>query len=330
MRRFSGARSCRCCVSLALACGAILLGQVDIALAQSAPANKLPDVWAQFPTPSLLTLPEKPSAAPSKPAGPQKSGATVPVSLQALLSDDGGQRIDQGLVWRVFEGKAGGDGKFKLVTTSRDAAPVLRLAPGEYLINASFGRAHLTHKVVVKPGEAVTEKLVLNAGGLRVTAQLAGGEPAADRSVSYDIFSDQRDQAGNRARIMSGAKPGLIIRLNAGIYHLRSVYGDANAVVAADVTVEAGKLTEATVSHAAAKVAFKLVQRAGGEALADTHWNVLTQTGELIKDSVGALPTHILAAGNYVVTARRGGQTFSREFEVHAGEMSEVEVVAAQ
>ena len=59
---------------------------------------------------------------------------------------------------------------------------------------------------------------------------------------------------------MENAKPGLVIRLNAGAYHIVSLYGDANATVRADVTVEPGKITEATIKHTGAKTTFKLVQ----------------------------------------------------------------------
>ena len=85
--------------------------------------------------------------------------------------------------------------------------------------------------------------------------------------MSYDIYSDERDKYGQRMRVMSGAKPGLVTRLNAGIYSIVGTYGDANAIARADVTVEAGKLTEATLTHAAARVTFKLVTRAGGDAI---------------------------------------------------------------
>ena len=78
---------------------------------------------------------------------------------------------------------------------------------------------------------------------------------------------------------MSGVKPGLVMRLNAGIYNVVGTYGDANAIARADVTVEAGKLTEATLTHAAAKVTFKLVARPGGDAIADTQWNVANAAG---------------------------------------------------
>jgi hypothetical protein len=249
------------------------------------------------------------------------------VTLLALLTQDG-QRIDHGLVWRIFQAKkTGPDGKSLLVNVYREPSPVLKLPPGDYIVNAAFGRANLTRRISVKPGTPSVETFILNAGGLRVTALVGKGEPAPTNSVSYDVYSDERDQFGNRAKTMGGAKPGLILRLNAGIYHIVSTYGDANAVVAADVTVEAGKLTEATVSHAAAKVTFKLVTRAGGEALADTQWSILTSAGEVVKESVGALPTHVLAPGSYIATAKSAGRIFRRDFAVQAGGSAQVEVV---
>jgi hypothetical protein len=126
---------------------------------------------------------------------------------------------------------------------------------------------------------------------------------------------------------MSAVKPSLVIRLNAGIYNIVGTYGDANAVARADVTVEAGKLTEATLAHAAGKVTFRLVARPGGDAIADTQWNVANTLGEVVKESVGALPTHIFAPGMYTVSARNAGEVFQRTFAVQAGEAVQVEVL---
>jgi hypothetical protein len=250
------------------------------------------------------------------------------VSLTALLTDDG-QNIEQGVVWRVYRVGQGPE-KPALVAQHRDSSPTLRLDPGSYIVNVAFGRAHLTRRISISPeqvGQDRQERFVLNAGGLRVTPVLANGEGIADRIVTYDIFSDERDQYGQKTKVVSAIKTGVIVRLNAGIYSLVSTYGDANATARADVTVEAGKLTEATLSHAAGKVTFKLVMRAGGEALADTQWSVTTLRGEPIKDSVGALPTHILAPGNYIAVARHSGQQFRRDFSVRAGDVVQVELV---
>lgn len=258
-----------------------------------------------------------------------ESVAPVEVRLSAALTDDG-QPIDQGLVWRVFqdaEPAAGAGGRPRLVDTRREAGPVLRLAPGRYAVNVAFGRANLTRQLDLAAGATVSERFVLNAGGLRIMAVGAGGEPVPEMSVSYDLYRGEADQAGGRPKVVSGARPGLIVRLNAGTYHVVSVLGDANAIVRTDVTVEPGKITEAQITHHSARILFKLVARAGGEAIADTRWVVQTPAGETIVESTGALASHILAAGPYVVSARHADRTFRREFVVEAGDPVQVEVV---
>jgi hypothetical protein len=127
--------------------------------------------------------------------------------------------------------------------------------------------------------------------------------------------------------VASGIKPGIVIRLNSGLYNVVGKYGDANAIARIDVTVEAGKLTEATLRHAAGTTTFKLVARAGGEAFADTQWSVVNGQGETVKESVGALPTHILAPGNYTVSAKNAGEVFQRNFTLRAGDSIAVEIV---
>jgi hypothetical protein len=281
--------------------------------------------------PPALQVPPNTTIVPRSGGGARlPGGAAGPgqISLTALLTDDG-QNIEQGLLWRVYRVGQGPE-KPTLVGQHREANPTLRLEPGSYVINVAFGRAHLTRKIVITPeqaGQERQERFVLNAGGLRVTPVFANGEAINDRIVTYDIFSDERDQYGQKTRVVSAIKTGVIVRLNAGIYSLVGTYGDANATARADVTVEAGKLTEATLSHAAAKVTFKLVMRAGGEAMADTQWSVTTLRGEPIKDSVGALPTHILAPGSYTALARHSGQQFRRDFSVRAGDVVQVELV---
>jgi hypothetical protein len=248
------------------------------------------------------------------------------VSMIARLTADG-EVIEDGLVWRVFGHAAGAEGRNTQVAMKEDARPMFKLKAGDYVVNAAFGRAHITRRISVKAdaAEEVVEEFVLNAGGLRLKA-LVGGAEASANAVSYAIYSD-RDQTDNRRLVLSAARPNLIIRLNAGIYHIVSTYGDCNAVVESDITVEAGKLTEATVTHSAAKATFKLVQRAGGEALPDTQWTIQTPEGDEIKESVGALPTHILAPGNYSVIAKTQGKTFQRDISLAGGETAQVELI---
>lgn len=323
----------------AFAAAAVLPALLAPASAQE--GAQLPPGWdagveVQKTTPAPHDGPaHAPTVAPGKPnttvierAGDGKSGGGLGVGqlkLVALLTADG-QQIDQGLVWRVYQDADGPQAKAKLVIEKREATPVLKLPPGDYTVNASFGRAHITRKVTLKPDAPALEQFVLNAGGLRVSA-LVGGKKAPDGTVSYALYSDDRDQSENRTPVMSGAKPNLIMRLNAGIYRLVSTYGDANARIEADVTVEAGKLTEATITHTAGKATFRLVNREGGEALPDTHWTIYAANGDDIKDSVGALPTHVLAPGAYTVVAKWSGLNFKRAFTVTDGATVAVEVV---
>ncbi len=260
------------------------------------------------------------------PAAPQQGAAdSGEVTLVGLVTEDG-QRINETLVWRVFEIK-GPDGKPRLVSTQTAASPKLRLAPGDYYVNAAFGRANITRRITVAAAAATVEQFALNVGLLRVRALLGGKTPLPPGAVSLDVLADERDKFGEPSRVVTNAKTGVLIRLNSGLYHVVSRYGDANAVVRADMTVEPGKLTEATVIHHAARITFKLVTRPGGDATPDTHWSIVDREGDIVKESAGAFPTHTLAPGTYTVTARSQGRVYRQQFAIKSGESKQVEVV---
>lgn len=311
---------------IAIACVVVLLG-VPAAEAQ----QPLPAPWQSESSRRIEAPAAQPGSADAsaqqRPAEPARQPGRSNIVVSAYLTQDG-EPIDQGLVWRVYSETPGIDPpQPRLLSTTKDAAPTLQLAPGTYVINVAYGRAHLTRRIEVAGNKDADERFVLNAGGLRVTAILGMTEKVPDLAVTYDVYQGDADQLGGRSKVVGGLRPGIIVRLNAGLYHLVSMLGDANASVSADVTVEAGKLTDAVMSHYAARVTLKLVQRAGGEAQADTHWSVHSLQGDLVRDSQGALPTHILAAGQYVASARHAGRLYQRQFTVTSGEPVQVEVV---
>ncbi|MGD9868868.1 MAG: VWA domain-containing protein [Hyphomicrobiales bacterium] len=298
---------------------------VDKAMKWRAAPKPLPPVAAApqpaaAPAPVAAPAPQATAPVPAAPAGKSQ------VELRAYISE-GGASVASGLVWRIFDPKPDKDGKYELLGTLRDPVAIVMLEPGDYLVNAAYGLSHVTKKITVAPGQPLRENLILNTGGLRLNSILPDGQQIPPGAVRYDIFSDETDQFGNRKKVLGSAKPGIVIRLNAGVYHIVSVYGDANAVAEADVTIEPARLSEATVTHTAARVTLKLVHQPGGEALAGTQWQVLTPGGDVVKESVGALPTHILAAGDYSVLAKYNGSNFSRDFSVKAGEVAQVELV---
>ena len=257
---------------------------------------------------------------------PPSSGPPAPVTFTAYLSE-GSAPMTSGIVWRIFAGRAGSDGNYKLVTTVREARPTIELKPGEYLVNIAYGRANLTKKIGVWPEKPANEDFVVNAGGLRLTATLARTPITQEHLLKFEIFSDMQDQSGNRQKLFADLRAGVVMRLNSGVYHIVSTYGDANSAIATDVVIEPGKITEAGIDHDAGKVTFKLVQRSGGEAVADTRWTIYNASGDVIKESAGAFPTHILAAGDYRVAAQHGERQFAGAFTVAAGDAKLIEVL---
>jgi len=271
-------------------------------------------------------------ANPPQPAEPlpdmqsADADAPVPIRLTAYLAGNE-QRMMRGLIWRIFSGRAGDDGRYQIVQESRDARPTLKLKPGSYFVNVSWGLAHSTKRLEVMPGQPAHEQVVLKTGAIRLNARQASGAPISADQTRFHIYSDKTDQFGERERIIADAPSGPVIRLNTGTYFVVSRYGDSNAVVESRVEVKPGKLSEMILIHDASRVTFRLVQRPGGEAIADTRWTIKKTDGVVVERSAGAFPTHVLTSGKYRVEAQHNGKLFTREFELAGGGAQQVEVL---
>jgi hypothetical protein len=267
-----------------------------------------------------------PAGSPAAAPAPVASGAAGSFALEAHLTADS-PPIAAGLTWRVFDSDPNPDGKLKLIGEAHGGSVRLTLKPGVYFVHVAYGRAGATKKVTVD-GRIPGDSVVLNAGGLRLLALVGHDQPLNASDVNFDIYAPDEDGSDERILLVANAPASEVIGLNAGTYHVVCRYGDANAVVRADIRVEAGKLTEAAVYQKAARLTLKLVEEHGGEALADTSWSVMTASGESVVDSVGAFPTVVLAAGDYTAIARHDGKTFERTFAVESGLNRDVEVLA--
>ncbi len=249
------------------------------------------------------------------------------VKLDAKLTENG-EPMQHGLSWRVFSPIPGVDGKLPLLASAEGGSAAFQLAPGDYFVNVSFGRAGATKKLSIPAeGEIETQVLLLDAGGMSLSAISGADTHIPDKQLSFDIYSSEVREDGERRLVLADVKPNTIVRLNAGTYHVVSEYGSINAVVRADITVEAGELTEATIQHRASQVGFKLVSEEGGEAIADTAWSVLTSGGDIVAESVSAFPVMVLAEGQYTAVARNKDQLFQKDFEVKAGVNIDVELL---
>ncbi|WP_425373309.1 hypothetical protein [Mesorhizobium denitrificans] len=294
------------------------------AAAQDFSAPGMPD--PALPNISGAALPGISGYAPAAPKGPLSRVANVSLSLKAKLTDNG-EDLTRGLTWRVFRPDPGPDGKLPLVASSQGGSATFELVPGSYLVHAAFGRAGATKRITLRK-DAATEVVVLDAGGLKLNAVGPGGKQVHAEKLRFSIYEAKQDANGDRPLVAKDIKPNSVVRLNAGMYHVVSTYGAINAVVRSDIRVEAGKLTEAAVEHSAGEITLKLVREAGGEALADTSWSILTESGDPVTEKVGPYASMVLANGNYTVIAKNRDHIYQRNITVEGGIDAELEVLA--
>jgi hypothetical protein len=302
-----------------------------------------PEVVPDPPTGAMsLAPPSDPGSVPSLPAPLMQApvAAIPPISAPPPNAPAAGQgvlaltarygkdlpAISSGLVWRVFPDRPDETGTFKLIREEHSAAPNIVLPPGNYVVHVAFGLVSAVRPVSLK-SDTDRESFVLPAGGLRIEGRV-GASRIPQNQVAFSIYKGSQFDVGERAPLVPSVAAGEVALLPEGTYYIVSNYGDANSVVRSDIRVQAGKLTDVTISHRAAVITLKLVSDKGGEALANTAWSVITPGGDVIKESIGAFPRVILAEGEYRAIAKNEGKVYERPFNVVTGVDGEVEVLA--
>lgn len=257
----------------------------------------------------------------------QTNTRTKTVHLEAKLAD-AGKPMKYGLSWRIFSPIPGPDGKLPMLASSEGGSTSFDLEPGDYFVHVAFGRAGATKKLKISATDnPPVQTLVLDAGGMVLNAVSGNDVRIPPDELSFAIYSSEVKEDGERGLIMDNVKTNEVVRLNAGTYHVVSDYGKVNATIRADIRIEAGRLTQAVIQHRAAKITLKLVSQAGGEAIADTAWSILTAAGDSVAESVGAFPVVVLAEGNYTAVARHKNNLYQRDFTVTSGRNQDVEVL---
>jgi hypothetical protein len=270
-----------------------------------------PTVVAPTPAPAQI--------APAIPAG------QAALALSARFGRDM-PTVTGGLVWRVYGNKPDQGGAFRLLKEDKGATPIITLPPGGYVIHVGFGLASATKAVQLRVGESAREVFEIGAGGLRIEGRV-GDARIPPGQISFDVYKGSQFEPSDKRPLAQAVMTGDLVLMPEGTYHIVSNYGDANSVVRSDIRVQAAKLTDAIVTHRAAIITLKLVNDRGGEAIADTQWSVLSPSGDVIKESIGAFPRVILAEGEYHLMARNQSKTYQRDFRVITGVDGEVEVL---
>lgn len=296
-------------------------GKTAIPVALAVLMFAAPPARAQAPTPFGPGLPSPGVTGPILP--PPAAEGEADLSLSAVFAGSNGP-VRSGLTWRVY-GENGDGVRPAIVARSNDPAPTFKLAAGAYVVTVTYGYASASKRITMA-GTANTEQLRVAAGALKLSGAV-GDQKIPGNQLSFSVYVPIGTNSEGRL-VRSGIKAGEIVRLPEGTYHVVSSYGDSNAIQRADLRVENGKVTDATMNHRAATVTLKLVAAPGSEAFAGTAFSVLTPGGDTIREAIGAFPSVTLAEGDYVLIARHDGQVFTREFKVESGMDRDIEVVA--
>ena len=284
------------------------------------PSPSMPPPVMPAPAMPAPALPSSGMSGPGVPPLPNEASAAL--TLAAVFAG-GDKPLRSGLAWRVYEDRA--DARPGIVARSEAAEPSFTLAPGTYVATVTYGFASASRRVVMA-GQPVSEQLKVNAGALRLSGAIGDVKLSPDQ-LAFSVFVPIGTNSEGRL-VRSGVKAGELLRLPEGTYHVVSTYGGSNAIQRADLKVENGKVTDATLNHRAATLTLKLVAAEGAEAFAGTAFSVLTPGGDTIREAIGAFPQVTLAEGDYVLIARHDGQVYTREFKVESGLNRDVEVLA--
>ena len=304
--------------------------------ATAAPDPNIPRPPGLVPLPPASAATAAPPApamvlpAPAAVAPPAAPASLIPPGLGAIAATarfgKDAPSIISGLHWRVYGDRPDQTGAFKLMKEDKGATPIFILPPGGYVVHVAFGLATVTKRVTVR-NETIRESFEIPAGGARFEGRVADARIPVGQ-ISFDVFKGGQFEVGDKRPLASEVVTADLVLLPEGTYHVVSNYGDGNSVIRSDFRVQAGKLTDARINHRAALITLKLVSDKGGEALANTAWSVLTPGGDVIKESIGAFPTVVLAEGDYVAIARNEGKVYNREFKVEPGFDREIELLA--
>ena len=74
------------------------------------------------------------------------------LEIVAKLTDDD-RTITSDLIWRIYSGGSSADGAPKMLSKHKNSRLEVPLDPGQYLVNVTYGRAHLTKRIKVNVTE---------------------------------------------------------------------------------------------------------------------------------------------------------------------------------
>jgi len=223
------------------------------------------------------------------------------------------------LTWSVKLGKADLLGGHPDVAYRVTANPLFILKPGQYLLEAQWGEAKAEAMVTLKPGQELLKLINLNAGILRLNAQLAEGAKMLDAQVKWTIKQPGKKPGKWRSLAYKvAAQP--FFRLKAGRYEVTASLGRVKATRI--VTVAPAREIPYTVNLKAGQVHLSAFFGKSKRPLRRVKWLVYqakVQNGSPFVTTIESEPLLTLPVGDYEVLLQYPGGGVKSKFRIELG-----------
>lgn len=237
---------------------------------------------------------------------------TERLELAARLHERGGHVV-RPIHWTVRQAVAGRAATGEPVYRGEAPKADLRLPPGEYSVEASYGFSYQAQELTIEPGQRVGLTLILNVGGIRPLTRVEEHDVPAGVAAVHSVYALSGRHTGRR--LTDAAEQGEVLRVGAGSYRIESRLEPGNAVTETVVAVKPGILSSVEIAHLAGLVRVEVAATGKAEGWTVHHldsgwaWQANGSGGDLV-----------LAPGRYEASVRRNGKTVSVEFDVAAGQ----------
>jgi hypothetical protein len=232
------------------------------------------------------------------------------LQLAARLDERGGL-VNRPVTWTVKRALGGSAAAGEPVYSGEAPAADLKLEPGEYRVEASYGLARVVHEVAVHPGQRVGVTLILHVGGVRALSLVDDRYVPTSVTAAHRIYALSGPQSGQR---LTATDQGEVARLGAGDYRVESRFEPGNAVAETMVAIKPGILSSLEISHLAGLVRVEFPR--GGE---DDSFEVRAVDGGWVWRGRGPGGDLVLAPGRYEARALTG-EARTVGFEVSQGD----------
>lgn len=221
---------------------------------------------------------------------------------RALLSA-GGERIERGLSWRVYDRPANASNRRSLAHSFR-AEPVFYLPPGNYILEVTKGEANVVEKVTVTDSREIDITLVMGSGIVSARARMSENGPVLEKGVSWELLT-LPDSEGDRRRVARSDETRAHLVAPSGSYLLAVKHEDA--YTEKEVRIRAGETTEEMITFGAGVLVASAVMTEGAEPItSDLSWKLFSKSdskGERKRVSYSheAEPCFKVTSGRYVL-----------------------------